>query len=209
MKELTQRRRSAPRASCHRGLPASPAGGGERGRAEAREGRRGLPAEREDRWSSVAQKATRRGRWPAIAPPPGRAWPRCAGGARTRCVSSCEPCGSRWASPGSPGQLGGLRRQVSTAPHRVGQAYRQRLASQPSTLRTRRKRRCAGRAAVQRPSRGTPGQGTLLSTGMRSGASCNMRSTTLKHPRASGAHLLPQTCVKTLNHALGAVFKRR
>ena len=115
---------------------------GERWRAEAREGRRGLPAEREDRWSSVAQKAPRRGRWPAMAPPPGQGVAEVCG---RRQDTVCLPLRALWQPVGLPREYpdswGAYGRQVATAPHRVGQAYRHRLASQPSTLRTRRKRR--------------------------------------------------------------------
>jgi len=67
-----------PQAVCQ-GLPPAPVAVAS-GRAEAREGRRGLPAAWDARWRDVRWQAHVRWGWPARAPTRGRAWRR---GART------------------------------------------------------------------------------------------------------------------------------
>ena len=187
MQELQQRRRSAPKGIVPSWPPCLPSrwrgsdGVRRRGRAVVacpQSVRTGGP-----RWLRKRRGAGGGLPWRL---PPGRAWPRCAGGARTRCVSRCGPCGSRWASPGSTRTAGGPTgarwpQRHTALGRRTGTGSR----ASPAPCGRGASGGCAGRAAVQRPSRGTLWSGDSSSTGMRSGASCNMRSTTLKHPRKS------------------------
>ena len=141
--------------------------------------------------------------------PSGRAWPRCAGGARTRCVSSCGPCGSRWASPGSPGQLGGLRRQWHSAtPRWAGvQAKAREPAQHPAD---------AAQAAVRRTSgccsKTEPRHAWLWGLSVnRDEVGCVLQHAihNSETPSSKEERISCRRRVKTLNHALGAVFQRR